>query len=164
MTGAPGGAIGFLWDGLLRLPVDLNGLPPFTQTVLELLRQVPPGHPRALALLEAEAKELGVPLARATGAPRACDPPGEPAGAATAPDAAAPATAPGCRVVPGLDVYGAEEMGGPVVTAGARRLPSCSSAGGVRDRPTNSARRRHGDKERFHTPSRTSAAIAGDAA
>lgn len=53
-------------------------------------------HPRALALLEAEAKELGVPLAQAAGA--------------TAPDAAAAAGDAGCRVVAGLDVYGAKRL------------------------------------------------------
>jgi len=39
----PGRRIGDLWRGLLDLPVDLEGLTTFSRSVLELLRQVPPG-------------------------------------------------------------------------------------------------------------------------
>ncbi len=40
---SPGERVGKLWDTLLELQVDLEGLPAFTRNVLELLRQVRPG-------------------------------------------------------------------------------------------------------------------------
>lgn len=61
-------------------------------------------HPRALALLESEAADLGVPLRRV---------PAGDAAQPVAPGSAEPisaATPSGCLVVPGLDVYGAKRV------------------------------------------------------
>ncbi len=72
---------------------------PFLRVAVEDLEMEPVAvglrskNPRALALLEAEAKKLGVPLALAPGAPLAGDRPGEPEGSAAAPDATVPAAA-----------------------------------------------------------------------
>lgn len=39
----PGRTIADLWNDLLKVAIDLEGLPAFTRSVLELLREVPPG-------------------------------------------------------------------------------------------------------------------------
>ncbi len=68
----PGPRIGDLWRGLLDLPVDLEGLTTFSHSVLELLRQVPPGEVVTYGLL---ANRAGSPRAvRAVGSVMARNP------------------------------------------------------------------------------------------
>ncbi len=68
----PGARILSLWNGLLQLPVDLDGLPFFTRTVLELLRQVPPG--QVLTYGELAARAGSPRAARAVGSVMAHNP------------------------------------------------------------------------------------------
>lgn len=68
----PGKRILSLWEALASLPIELNGLPQFTRTVLELLRQVPPGEVVTYGELAARA---GSPkAARAVGSVMARNP------------------------------------------------------------------------------------------
>lgn len=68
----PGKRIFSLWNGLLELPTDLDGLPLFTRTVLELLRQVPPG--RVLTYGELATRAGSPRAARAAGSVMARNP------------------------------------------------------------------------------------------
>jgi methylated-DNA-[protein]-cysteine S-methyltransferase len=68
----PGERITALWEALLDLPVDLEGLTSFTRRVLEGLREVPPG---AVVSYGALAARVGSPrAARAVGAVMARNP------------------------------------------------------------------------------------------